>query len=91
MELKMLHEPLTPKQQAMYNGEVAYEVENGHTKVIPNLATAMTKEVAELDPTTAPTIQFPAADLEEIQVKTMMIVHIIPSISRRRWQRAWQN
>ncbi len=71
MELKMLHEPLTPKQQAMYNGEVAYEVENGHTKVIPNLATAMTKEVAELDPTTAPTIQFPAADLEEIQVKTM--------------------
>ena len=71
MELKMLHEPLTPKQQAMYNGEVANEVENGHTKVIPNLNAAITKEVTDLDPSTAPTIQFPAADVEEIQVKTM--------------------
>ena len=29
MELKMLHEPLTPKQQALYNGEVAYEMARG--------------------------------------------------------------
>ena len=71
MELKMLHEPLTPKQQALYNGEVAYEMENGETKVIPNLSAAMTKEVTEMDPTLAPTIEFGPSEIDEIQVKTM--------------------
>ncbi|NLE25015.1 MAG: hypothetical protein GX625_06680, partial [Clostridiaceae bacterium] len=71
MELKMLHEPLAPKQQALYNGEVAYEMENGETKVIPNLSAAMTKEVTEMDPTLAPTIEFGPSEIDEIQVKTM--------------------
>ena len=71
MELKMLHEPLTPKQQALYSGEVAYEMENGETKVIPNLSEAMIKEVTEMDPTFAPTIEFGPSEIDEIQVKTM--------------------
>lgn len=71
MELKMLHEPLTPKQQAKYDGESKIEAEFGDTKVIPNLDAAMTKEVTEAEPTAAPTIEFPAKDVEEIRVKTI--------------------
>lgn len=71
MELKMLHEPLTPKQQALYHGVKKKETESGETKVIPNLDAAIMKEVAGMDPTMEPTIEFPAKDLEEIQVKTV--------------------
>ena len=44
MELKMLHEPLTPKQQALYNGERQVEIELGETQVIPNLDAAIVRE-----------------------------------------------
>lgn len=71
LELKMLHEPLTAKQQALYNGERREEEENGETKVIPNLDAAIMKEMQGLDPSQTPTIEFPAKDLEEIQVKTV--------------------
>ena len=71
LELKVLHEPLTAKQQALYNGERREEEENGETKLIPNLDAAIMKEMQGMDPSQTPTIEFPAKDLEEIQIKTV--------------------
>ncbi len=71
MELKMLHEPLTAEQQALYNGERRQEIENGETKAIPNLDAAIMKEVSNLDPDMAPTIKLPTEELADIQIKTV--------------------
>lgn len=71
MELKMLHEPLTAKQQAIYNGEKQIEIEQGDTRVIPNLDAAIMKENAGRSVSEAPTIKLPVEDLADIQVKIM--------------------
>ena len=67
MELKMLHEPLTPKQQAVYNGEKRFEIE----QVIPNLDAAMVKENEGRLVSEAPTVRLPVEDLADIQVKIL--------------------
>ncbi len=71
MELKMLHEPLTPKQQALYNGERQLEIEQGDTQVIPNLEAAIVKENAGRNVSEAPTIKLPTEELQDIQVKIL--------------------
>lgn len=71
MELKMLHEPLTPKQQALYNGEKQAEIETGDTQVIPNLDAAIVKENEGKDVSEAPTIRLPVDELGDIQVKIL--------------------
>ncbi len=71
MELKMLHEPLTPKQQAVYNGEKRFEIEQGDTQVIPNLDAAMVKENEGRLVSEAPTVRLPVEDLADIQVKIL--------------------
>ena len=71
MELKMLHEPLTPKQQALYDGVKQAEIEQGDTQVIPNLDAAIVKENKGRDVSGAPTIRLPVEDLADIQVKIL--------------------
>ncbi len=71
MELKMLHEPLTPKQQAIYNGEKQIEIEQGDTRVIPNLDAAIMKENEGRSVSEAPTVRLPVEDIEDIQVKIL--------------------
>lgn len=71
MELKMLHEPLTPKQQAIYNGERQAEIEMGETQVIPNLDAAIVKENEGRSVSEAPTIMLPVDELGDIQVKIL--------------------
>lgn len=71
MELKMLHEPLTPKQQAIYNGEKRAEIETGDTRVIPNLDAAIVKENAGKSVSEAPTIKLPVDEYKDIQVKIL--------------------
>lgn len=71
MELKMLHEPLTPKQLAIYNGEKQQEIEVGDTQVIPNLDAAIVKENEGRNVSTAPTIKLPTEELADIQVKIL--------------------
>lgn len=71
MELKMLHEPLTPKQQAIYNGEKRAEIEMGDTRVIPNLDAAIIKENAGKSVSEAPTIKLPVDEYKDIQVKIL--------------------
>lgn len=71
MELKMLHEPLTPKQQAIYNGERQAEIETGDTQVIPNLSAAIVKENEGKSVSEAPTIKLPVDEFKDIQVKIL--------------------
>ena len=71
MELKMLHEPLTAKQQAIYNGEKQAEIEMGDTRVIPNLDAAIVKENAGKSVSEAPTIKLPVDEFKDIQVKIL--------------------
>ncbi len=71
MELKMLHEPLTPKQQAIYDGEKQQEIELGDTQVIPNLDEAIVKENEGKDVSTAPTVKLPVEEVADIQVKIL--------------------
>jgi len=71
MELKMLHEPLTPKQLAIYNGEMQQEIEQGDTQIIPDLNAAIVKENEGMDVSNAPTIKLPTEEVEEIQVKIL--------------------
>lgn len=71
MELKMLHEPLTPKQQALYNGERQAEIEMGDTRVIPNLDAAIVKENEGKSVSEAPTIKLPVDEFKDIQVKIL--------------------
>ena len=71
MELKMLHEPLTPKQQAIYNGEKQAEIELGDTRVIPDLDAAIVKENVGKTVSEAPTIKLPVDEFKDIQVKIL--------------------
>lgn len=71
MELKMLHEPLTAKQQALYDGVKQAEIEQGDTRVIPNLDAAMVKENEGRSVSEAPTVRLPVEDLSDIQVKIL--------------------
>lgn len=71
MELKMLHESLTPKQQALYDGEKQTEIELGETQVIPNLDTAIVKENEGRSVSEDPTIKLPVDELGDIQVKIL--------------------
>lgn len=71
MELKMLHESLTPKQQALYNGERQAEIELGETQVIPNLDAAIVRENEGKSVSEAPTIKLPVDELGDIQVKIL--------------------
>lgn len=71
MELKMLHEPLTEKQQAIYNGVKRAEIEQGDTRVILNLGDAIVKENEGRSVSEAPTRKLPVEDIADIQVKIM--------------------
>ncbi|MBD5551093.1 MAG: hypothetical protein HDQ96_07955 [Lachnospiraceae bacterium] len=71
MELKMLHEPLTAKQQAIYNGERQVEIEQGETRVISNLNAAIVKENEGKSVSEDPTIKLPVDELGDIQVKIL--------------------
>ena len=71
MELKMLHEPLTPKQEALFNGERQVEIELGETQVIPNLDAAIVRENEGRSVSEAPTIKLPVDELGDIQVKIL--------------------
>lgn len=71
MELKMLHEPLTPKQQAIYDGVKQVEMEQGETQVIPNLDAAIVKENEGRIVSEAPTVRLPVEDIADIQVKIL--------------------
>ena len=71
MELKMLHEPLTPKQQAIYDGVKQVEMEQGDTQVIPNLDAAIVKENEGRIVSEAPTVRLPVEDIADIQVKIL--------------------
>lgn len=71
MELKMLHEPLTLKQQALYDGVKQVEIEQGDTRVIPNLDAAIVKENEGRSVSEEPTVRLPVEDLADIQVKIL--------------------
>lgn len=63
MELKMLHCPLTPEQQAKYEGRFGEYQEAGEP-------TAMDED-NPIDVTGAPTVEITGGELDDIQVKTM--------------------
>ena len=67
----MLHEPLTPKQQAIYDGVKQVEMEQGDTQVIPNLDAAIVKENEGRIVSEAPTVRLPVEDIADIQVKIL--------------------
>ena len=72
MELKMQHEPLTPKQQALYDGVRQKEIETGETQVISDLNRAIVRENENQDVSKAPTIRLPLKEVEDdIQVKIL--------------------
>ena len=71
LELKRLIEPLTPKQQALYDGNVGYEEEFGETKVIKDLGTAMTRENEGAVAGPEPTQEFTSREMDQIQVQTL--------------------
>ena len=57
--------------QAIYNGEKQIEIEQGDTRVIPNLDAAIMKENEGRSVSEAPTVRLPVEDIEDIQVKIL--------------------
>lgn len=70
MELKMLHQPLTPEQQAKYEGRFGeyLEEEGGHYH--GGLAQARDED-NPIDLSSAPTVEISDGELDDIQVQTM--------------------
>ena len=69
MELKMLHQPLTPEQQAKYEGRFEeyrqQQEESRHAAALP------VDEDNPIDVMDAPTVEISGGELEDIQVKTL--------------------
>ncbi len=71
LELKRLIEPLTPKQQALYDGDVRNDEEFGETKVIKDLGSSMTRENEGAVAGPEPTQEFSSREMDQIQVQTL--------------------
>lgn len=86
MELKMLHEPLTPTQQRSYDRRFEYlEQAKDMTRVLPRIDSGDSEMTEEgmVDVTDAPTVEIPQeylerelqGQVEEIQVKTLDVAN----------------
>lgn len=74
MELKMLHQPLSPEQQAKYEGrfdEYMREQEALQNTAAQNAYGLPADEDNPIDVMTAPTVELPGGELDDIHVKTM--------------------
>ena len=69
MELKMLHQPLTPEQQAKYEGR--FEEYRQQQEESRHAATLPVDEDNPIDVMDAPTVEISGGELEDIQVKTL--------------------
>ena len=87
MELKMLHEPLTPSQQRTYNSRFDHlEQAKDMTRVLPRIDSGDSEMTDEsmVDVTDAPTVEIPKEYIEkelqvesdEIQVKTLDVANV---------------
>ncbi len=87
MELKMLHEPLTPSQQRLYDNRFEHlEQAKDMTRVLPRIDSGDSEMTDEsmVDVTDAPTIEIPKEYIEkeidrqpeEIQVKTLDVANV---------------
>ena len=86
MELKMLHEPLTPSQQYIYDRRFEHlEQAKDMTRVLPRIDSGEAQMTDEgmVDVTDAPTVEIPQQyiekelqeEVEEIQVKTLDVAN----------------
>ena len=86
MELKMLHEPLTPSQQYIYDRRFEHlEQAKDMTRVLPRIDSGESEMTDEgmVDVTDAPTVEIPQEyiekelheEVEEIQVKTLDVAN----------------
>ena len=86
MELKMLHEPLTPSQQYVYDRRFEHlEQAKDMTRVLPRIDSGEAQMTDEgmVDVTDAPTVEIPQQyiekelqeEVEEIQVKTLDVAN----------------
>ena len=86
MELKMLHEPLTPSQQYIYDRRFDHlEQAKDMTRVLPRIDSGQAQMTDEgmVDVTDAPTVEIPQQyiekelqeEVEEIQVKTLDVAN----------------
>lgn len=86
MELKMLHEPLTPSQQYVYDRRFEHlEQAKDMTRVLPRIDSGESEMTDEgmVDVTDAPTVEIPQEyiekelhqEVEEIQVKTLDVAN----------------
>lgn len=86
MELKMLHEPLTPSQQYIYDRRFEHlEQAKDMTRVLPRIDSGESEMTEEgmVDVTDAPTVEIPQEylekelheEVEEIQVKTLDVAN----------------
>lgn len=74
MDLKMLHQPLSPEQQAKYEGrfdEYMREQEALQNTAAQNAYGLPADEDNPIDVMTAPTVELPGGELDDIHVKTM--------------------
>lgn len=69
MELKMLHQPLTPEQQARYEGR--FEEYRQQQEEAKHSAALPVDEDNPIDVMDAPTVEISGRELEDIQVKTL--------------------
>ena len=87
MELKMLHEPLTPSQQRVYDNRFEHlEQAKDMTRVLPRIDSGESEMTDEsmVDVTDAPTVEIPKeyiekeleVETEEIQVKTLDVNNV---------------
>lgn len=95
MELKMLHEPLTPSQQKAYDNRLEYvERANDRTRILPRIDSGendMTQD-GMVDVTDAPTVEIPQeyleqelqASAEDIQVKTLDVANAYNTMNLQR-------
>lgn len=95
MELKMLHEPLTPSQQKIYDNRFEYlECANDRTRVLAHIdpgENEMTQD-GMIDVTDAPTVEIPQEYLEQelqtqaedIQVKTLDVANAYNTMNLQR-------
>lgn len=92
MELKMLHEPLTPSQQRVYDKRFEHlEQAKDMTRVLPRIDSGDSEMTDEsmVDVTDAPTVEIPKeyiekelqAESEEIQVKTLDVASAYNTIN----------
>ena len=95
MELKMLHEPLSPSQQYLYDRRFEHlEQAKDLTRVLPRIDSGESDMTHEgmVDVTDAPTVEIPQAylekelheEVEEIQVKTLDVANAYNTMNLQR-------